>query len=491
VFLAITAAILLVWSNIKLMWHDEFLVLWTNQVPGLANLLRIQTHYPISLDPFLYHALAHLGIHAFGANAFAIRLPSLLGFLLMQVCLLIYVRRTAGERAGMIALVFPALTPALRYAIDGRPYGLLLGLTGMVMVSWQTAARRDSKRTGALVALGLAIALALNTHYFSLLLLIPLLAAEASRTLQRRKVDLPVLASIAAGSLGILFVLPFMKAASEFRAHVWDPFVGPVRILGAYLMMLPFSHNPALLLIETFAGLILCCFLLQNLRTSMARHEEIFLLVLTALPIFGWTVGRFIVHTFDPRYSIPALAGFSGVVAIALHRLISARLRRPHAVFAAFLLLELVIGTVHVMQERTTTKNVLARLTVSPETKAAIQARPNQPIYVQNLELFGRASYYTPDTAVRSRFALVYSRDRELRILGADTIGLSAIHMTHYCDFKIVPFEALSGQPGDDLFVFEEESASDAWIRRALAADNATVTPQGEAFGGTLAVVHF
>jgi 4-amino-4-deoxy-L-arabinose transferase-like glycosyltransferase len=473
------------------MWKDEFLVLWTNQVPGLDNFVRIQAHYPISLDPILYQALAHLGIQTFGASAFAIRFPSLLGFLLMQVCLLIYVRRIAGEWAGLIALAFPTLTPALRYAIDGRPYGVLLGLTGIVMVTWQAAARRESKRTGVLIALGLAIALALNTHYFGVLLLIPLLAAEASRTLQRRKFDLPVLASVAAGSLGILFVLPFMRGASEFRAHIWDPFVEPVRILGAYVMMLPFSSHPAVLLVETLAGLILCGFLLQHLRTSMARHEEFFLLVLTALPIFGWMVARFITHTFEPRYSIPALAGFSGVVAVALHRLAFARLRRPHAVVAACLLLEIAIGVIHIVRERTATNEVLSRLILSPEAKAALQARPNQPIYIQDPELFARASYYAPDIAMRSRLALVYSRDLELRIVQIDTNGLSAIHMTHFCDFRIVPFEALSGQPGDHLFVLQHEDASDGWIRSALAADNATVTPQGEAFGGTLAVVHF
>jgi len=39
----------------------------------------------------------------------------------MQVCLFFFVRRLAGERAGVVAVAFPALTATLFYsAEDGR-----------------------------------------------------------------------------------------------------------------------------------------------------------------------------------------------------------------------------------------------------------------------------------------------------------------------------------------------------------------------------------
>ena len=75
--------------------------------------MQVQRTEPISLDPLLYPLLAHAGMKAFGAGAFALRLPALMGFLLMQVCLFFFVRRLAGERAGVVAAAFPALTATL------------------------------------------------------------------------------------------------------------------------------------------------------------------------------------------------------------------------------------------------------------------------------------------------------------------------------------------------------------------------------------------
>src|SRR5581483_1840659 len=62
----------------------------------------------------------------------------------------------------------------------------------------------------------------LNTHYFGILILIPLCLAELTRTLQRRRLDIPVVAAIVIGIAGIVFALPFQKAAGEFRKHYYN-----------------------------------------------------------------------------------------------------------------------------------------------------------------------------------------------------------------------------------------------------------------------------
>jgi 4-amino-4-deoxy-L-arabinose transferase-like glycosyltransferase len=134
-FLALTAAISLLWSHFKLLGWDEFLELWTDSAPSIGQVVHIQRNWPISLDPLAYHAITHAAIQLFGAGAFAIRLPSLLGFLLMQICLFVYVRRIGGERAAIFALAFPALTATLYFSAEGRPYGLLLGLCALALVS--------------------------------------------------------------------------------------------------------------------------------------------------------------------------------------------------------------------------------------------------------------------------------------------------------------------------------------------------------------------
>ena len=151
-FLIFTAAVSLFWSHNFPIGGDEFLELWGDQAASISRLVHIQRALPTEIDPFFYHALTFFEIHLFGVNPLVLRLPSLLGFLLMQVSLFYYVLRIASERAAVFALAFPAITGAFGFTGLGfagliRPYGLLLGLYGLAMFSWQTAVRRERHRS--------------------------------------------------------------------------------------------------------------------------------------------------------------------------------------------------------------------------------------------------------------------------------------------------------------------------------------------------------
>ena len=277
VFVLLTAAVSLEWSHSKLMSQDEMYAFQTYSVPSVAELVQVQRTEPISLDPLLYPLLAHAGMKAFGDGAFALRLPALLGFLLMQVCLFFFVRRLAGERAGAVAVAFPALTATLFYSAEGRPYGLMLGLYALALLCWQVATREagnreqgtGSRRRGwALVGLAAAIALTINAHYFGILLLVPLCAAEGFRSLQRRQTDWPVVVAIYMGMAGFAATWPFLKAAGEFHKNYYNAgSVGLHNITRAYRsifvdytqMSMPAQHLWMVVLVVFAAGLVGGC----------------------------------------------------------------------------------------------------------------------------------------------------------------------------------------------------------------------------------------
>jgi uncharacterized membrane protein len=146
VFVCLTAAVSLGWSHAKLMSQDEMYQFQTDSVGSLTELVQVQKTWPISLDPLLDHALAHGAMQVFGVGAFAERLPALAGFLLMQVCLFFLVRNWAGDRAGVVAAAFPAVTATLYYSAEGRPYGLLLGLYALALLCWQIAVREPTSQ---------------------------------------------------------------------------------------------------------------------------------------------------------------------------------------------------------------------------------------------------------------------------------------------------------------------------------------------------------
>ena len=131
------------------MWNDEFLSFYSDGVATFKQVILVQLHHPISLDPPTYHLLSHLSMDILGRNAIALRLPALAGFLLFQLCLFFFVRRLAGDRAAIIAMAVPLLTASFRYSLEGRPYGLLLGLYALSLLCWQIATQDDDNASPA------------------------------------------------------------------------------------------------------------------------------------------------------------------------------------------------------------------------------------------------------------------------------------------------------------------------------------------------------
>ena len=505
-FLVLTAAISLIWSSFKLLGVDEWRALLTDSRASIIQLFEIQRTCPISLDPMVNHLMANVAMRIFGASAFALRLPSLLGFLTMQVCLFFFLRQIATQRAALFAMAFPALTPALYYSVEGRPYGLLLGLCALMMLSWQTATRRQTNRTVALITLALALALLLNTQYFRVLLFAPIAIAELLRTLQRKRLDLPLLAAVGAGAGGIVFALPFMRVASEFSDNYNDGVqVRPQLIIVAFREVLApvhahFFHNQlfffAVFALAAFAVLWVCVRQVRSAAVLLPVAEAGFLIALAALPFFGYLMALSVTHALPSRYVICAVVGFSALLAIGLDPLF----RRDRAGNLCLILLFVVValgGVIHVRQARMNRQETLSSLDISPGVKAVLKASPSERLLFQNTVGFALASYYEPDAELRSRMVLVYSRDREMLWTHRDLEYISALHMRGITGLPTEDFELVESQPGDHIFVVYTDPAGGwvnhgwNWLDQAFVAAHAKVSLIGPAFQGEVESVRF
>ncbi len=65
-FLLLTAVLSLIWSHVRLMWNDEFLSFYSDSVATFKQVILVQLHHPISLDPPTYHLLSHLSMDLIG-----------------------------------------------------------------------------------------------------------------------------------------------------------------------------------------------------------------------------------------------------------------------------------------------------------------------------------------------------------------------------------------------------------------------------------------
>jgi uncharacterized membrane protein len=510
VFVLLTAALALAWSQSKLMSQDEMYAFQTESVPTVAQLVQVQRTEPISLDPLLYPLLAHAGMKAFGADAFALRLPALLGFLLMQVCLFFFVRNLAGERAGTVAAAFPALTATLFYSAEGRPYGLMLGLYALALLSWQVATQEaenreqetgNRRREWALVGLALTIALTINAHYYGILLLVPVCAAEGVRSLQRRRTDWPVVVAIYAGMAGFAATMPFLRTAAEFRKNYYNAGAVGLRditrayrsIFVDYTQMSMRAQHVWMAVLLVFAAALLCgcawqIFGREVRGPRVPSAEWVLVLVLAALPFCGYMLARFVTHSIEVRYVLGAAVAISAMLAVA----ISPWLRRDGVFVAVMVVLGMALvatGAARIHAEQRKTSQRLASLVLQAEVKAALIANPDGRLYVQDMGAFEEDRFYEPDPYVRARMTLVYSSAQELRWNRHDTMALTAMHIARFTGLPVVSYEELKTSPGEHLFVLYHTGWD--WTDQAFAADGGRVRLVGHAMAGDVAAVEF
>jgi hypothetical protein len=503
-FLALTAAIAFVWSSARLLEIDEYLSFYTDRVPSMADVVRVQLHYPISLDPPTYHLLSHLAMRLLGPTALAVRLPAFLGFVLFQISVFFFVRRIAGWRSASLALALPLLTFSFFYAVQGRPYGLLLGLYAMSLACWQAATRAAAgqSRMLALVGLASAVALAITSHYFGMLILLPVCIGELARSMHRRRLDYGVLAAFAVGMVSIISILPFRKALLLYRLHYYSTSVDWHIIPESYCSLFAFyrawPHWQQHLYEFSLCAvtLALAVAVLLRLRHEATRdciheecdpvHEWVALFSIALLPIFGYLFGRFVTHTMDARYVIAALFAFVACTAIVFQR----ALRSSIVFYSAIALL--FVGAVkincgQIRMHRAGGAGTMASFNLSPEASAAFASDPQRRIYTQALDSFYINTAYEPDPAIRSRFCLVYGQDEELGWLGHDTNYITAINMQHFAPLCTVSYRDFLAQPDPLILVYH---SSWEWLEGDLAAKRLPVTAIGPALRGDLVQLH-
>jgi 4-amino-4-deoxy-L-arabinose transferase-like glycosyltransferase len=420
--LAVTLALALILSSNRLMWNDEFLSLYSDSVPTARGVIDVQLHHPISLDPPTYHLLSHFSMDVIGPSAVALRLPAMTGFLLMQISLFALVRRIAGVRSGIVAMLLPPLTASFRYAAEGRPYGLLLGLYAAAFACWFLASWSTGKRPFLLLGLALSIALAITSHYFGILILLPVGVAELVRTCERRKLDAGMLAALALGAASVAIILPFGRGLAPYRTHYYIKSVSVRAVTQGYrelfvrytALPIPFQRVIAFAMLLATAALAFAA--LRRFRRRPAHEPASLwagLATLALLPLFGFLVGRFVTHTMEVRYVIAALLAFAVVIAMLLERRLASRAFYI-GVYATTLLAAIAIGTATIVSNAKETRTLLVGMQPSAALVDALAKSPTARIYTQSLGDFYLDTYYAPDPGLRTRFSLIYDEPSEV-----------------------------------------------------------------------------
>jgi len=450
----------------KPLWHDEIFTLYLatrTTVGGLWHSLASG----VDLNPPLYYLAVRAASDLIGAGALATRLPSLIGFLIASFAVYVFVRRRVGAYAAAVAAVTPSLTHISIYAYEGRPYGLVLGFSALGLVAWQTRDRGPAARLAPLLCF-LAVTSATLTHYYAVLVLVPLAAGEIVRVFRRRAIDWTMWAALGLAPLSVLIVWPLIAAARQFAPTFWSP-PSPGAVLGAYRLMLEPLALPAFAAaLATFIaglGFIPGRREIEDLSPiSKPPLEEVAVAVaLVGLPVLGFLLAVGVTGAFHERYVLQAVLG----VAILVGWWSASLLRSRMDVLVT-------IATILLVLAARQARGAVALVRTTPDPVAsqrwALIATPaDAPLVVSHALTYLPLAHYTAGSG-SSRVMYLTRPPDVIQRLGSDTSGRALGLLSHVVDLDVQPYEAFV-RAHSQFYVYGPKS----WLVPKLLRDNASL----------------
>jgi hypothetical protein len=336
---------------------------------------------------------------------------------------------------GMLLPLVPA--GAYYYASEARGYSLMLGFCALALLSWQEAA--DSKwRAGWLCLLFCAFVMAVSSHYYAILFLIPLCIGELMRTYLRKRVDFLVWLSFCGAAVPPIAFFSTIQHASHYSAHFWAiPYWS--KVLQFYPVLLGSSVTVFLLgaLAYLFTRPQLVRHSIDNPEGrasafSFPAWEAITWVSIAAMPIFAMMLAKLVTHGYIERYTLPALIGAFLIICHAGFH-VARRSRMIPFLLSVICLVFIVI------QGGLALRNQSLRLPALIDDMAFLAPYSAQSVALTDMTMFHQVSFYAPRQLARN---VVYAADpaNSVRYIRQDTIDRGMLDLRSWFPLNVVEY---------------------------------------------------
>ncbi|HEX5412537.1 MAG TPA: glycosyltransferase family 39 protein [Terriglobia bacterium] len=395
--------------------NDELFTLYIARLPHFRDIWAALATGAEQTPP-LFYAISRADIHLVGTSGLGLRLPELLAFALMCVCVFHVVARRSSAAYGLLAVLFPFMTAAFNYVFEARAYAMVLAFSAFGLLCWVWAAE-GRHRIWALIGLAASLAAAMSCHYYAVLSLFPLGLGEAIRSLRRQSLDAAVWLALGLSLSPLLMFLPLIQSARKFAPHFWaKPQWSSMAYFYDHFLLAP----SAIPLLVIFLAIVAYRTLRRSdanashtpLRASVPVHEIAAVIGFLLIPVVSVILAKTVIGAFSDRYALPAVIGLAITIAWGLHSALEAR-RAPAVALGLLLLAILAIKEVQTYRRvavddlrRTQTYSFLERY-----------AGGDAPIVISDPAGFMELSYDAPTSLARrltyladARLALQYTR---------------------------------------------------------------------------------
>ena len=447
------------------LWTDELYTYYIATLPSFSNIWSalLTGHEQLPLG---FYAIERLSLAVFGVNSVALRLPALLGCLVMSLALFKFVSRRLSPAYGLLGSVFPMTTSAFSYAREARPYGLELGFAALALVFWQQATASNS-RLPALIGLWLSLVAAISCHYYGILLILPLAFGELIRTIARRRIDFGIWSCFVGSTLPLLLMLPLILSAAKFSGNFWaQPHWTDIASFYQTLMATTALPLVAVVTLGVVAARFRRPVPATDLCTADAAfpsHEQGAIIGFIALPLAGVLVAKLFTHAFTDRYVLVAVVGLSIVFAQAMHKILSGEFRVAAMMAPLFLAW---FGFLQVNEARSAEH---FRQSLEASTTLLQSAdKEGLPIVAAELHTFIELSHYAPSD-IGSHLVYLADPSTARRFLGYGSLDSAMLELVGpWFHMRVVPFQQFVETKAPFLLYGKVDLTSFNWVMRAL-----------------------
>jgi hypothetical protein len=308
----------------KLLYYDELFAVYLSRHAGPGELWRNLLTSREPNPPLVYLAIP-CSVALLGETQLAVRVPAILAFAPLIVCLYAFALRHGGLACAWITVLVLLASNVSAYAFEARAYAFVLGFGALAILCWQRGTESSAAlRTLWLLGMAASLALALSSHYYAVLLFVPLAVGEAVRTLVKRKIDWGVWFAMGLGGSILLLYRPLIAAAKQFATGFWArPGWSDVELnYGTFFVSL------ATPLMATLVVLAWCA--AQRPRSdepqrSLPLHELALAAGFLLVPIVGIFLGIYVTGAFTKRYALPTSIGACLLLGHLVQRVVAGR----------------------------------------------------------------------------------------------------------------------------------------------------------------------
>ena len=454
----------------KPFWYDEVFTVIVARQPSLSAIWRVLAQPADSQVPpfYLVERTAAALLHN---PQIGFRLPSILGFACTLVLVFFFVKRRSGALYALLCTSILLITVAYTtYAVEARPYGLLVACIALALLCYQRA-----PEPRWLVLMGFSLASAGALHYYAVFALVPFGLAEIALYLNTRRLRPSVWLALACGLMPLAVFWPLLSALKKYYgAHIsLAPTLRGTGTTYGWLFNIPARDHLHLEIAAATVLVLLGTLVALTFRSVRAAqtanpffHEHVLVWDLLALPFVAYAVTKLAHGGMDHRYvlesvlAVPLGAGY-----------IIPRLNRRITLLLAILLLSIL--AVQEARFWASQRGHFGKV-VSPVDSigriVSSAGHPDLPVVVSDSGEFLPFVYYAPPELAR-RFVDVVDPAQAVAYIGSDTVDKNLLALRAYYPLRVYEFQAFVSDHPSFLLYSSGRAGWDWWPRR-LADDH-------------------